>query len=539
MRYAFKAILPVALAVAAAGCSDFLSGADNDPNNPNTLTRPGPLYISIQALQSLQFEGQLARNAAEYVQQVAGNSRQQIGYDLYQMDPVTIDAQWAAVYASARTSQGGGGLLDIRKMEHLARSLNDSIYVGIAKVYEALVMGTAASIWGDIPYREAADSNNLTPAFDPQLQVYQDVLVQLDSAITFLSATTGGTNVGPPSDNAELIYNNIGDDVDALAAVYKQVAHSLKARYYLHLAEGDASNYALALAEAQLGISTSANDMLWFHDASPTGRNVWWQFMDNRGDIGPGAAMLEILKRRITAGTEDTERRDFYFTPAQYDPDPDVEGDEVDVGFYGYRPGGTVETTAGGIYDGSGSPAGAGGGGDLGGHYSNFNFINIDLDAGDLRMPIITFAETKLIAAEAAFRIGGTGAAQPFFNAARTDRSYGARGNTPVTFSPLPLVPLVTATLQNIMEEKYVALFLNIESWNDYKRTCLPSLAPAPSSLSSATPGVEIAGRLPYGISDINANPHLPPGVTPTGRNANDPAACPRLDYTATVPRGN
>src|SRR5262245_59971197 len=128
MRYAFKAVLPLMFALAAAGCSDYLSNADQDPNNPNKLTRPGPLYISIQALQSVQFEGQMARNAPEYVQQVAGNSRQQIGYDLYQMDPVTIDPQWFSVYGSARTIQGGGGLLDIRKMQQLARSLNDSIY---------------------------------------------------------------------------------------------------------------------------------------------------------------------------------------------------------------------------------------------------------------------------------------------------------------------------------------------------------------------------------------------------------------------------
>ena len=56
--------------------------------------------------------------------------------------------------------QGGGGLLDIHKMQQLARAVNDSIYIGIAKVYEALVIGMAASIWGDIPYREAADSTN-------------------------------------------------------------------------------------------------------------------------------------------------------------------------------------------------------------------------------------------------------------------------------------------------------------------------------------------------------------------------------------------
>jgi hypothetical protein len=538
MRHSLKLLLSAALALGTAACSDFLSGpgVDEDPNNITRLTRPGPLYIGIQALQSVQFEGQLARNAAEYVQQIAGNSRQQIGYDLYQMDPTTIDPHFFSVYGSAVTIQGGGGLLDIHKMQQLARAVNDSIYIGIGKVYEALVIGTAASIWGDIPYREAADSTNETPAFDPQLQVYADMLAQLDSAILFLAATPNPPNVGPPADNAELVYVDRGSNTAALAQVYTQVAHSLKARYHMHLAEVDPANYALALAEVPLGINAPANDMLWYHDATPTGNNVWWQFMSARGDIGPGAALIEILKRRIAAGVETDERLNFYFTQAQYDP-TSTPGDEVPVGFFGFRPGGSRNLqTAPGIYNGNGSPAASGSPADDGGDYSGFTFIDFNTDPGDMRMPVITYAETQLIGAEAAFQTGGQGAAQPFLDAARANRSYGARGATPNVFTPLAPVP---ATLENIMEEKYVTLFLNIEAWNDYKRTCLPTLAPAPASLGNTTPGTEpIPGRLPYGISEINANPNTP-NVSPVGRNANDPNPCPVLNYATSVPLGN
>src|SRR3954463_10645120 len=307
MRHSLRFVLSAALAFSATGCGDFLSGpgVDQDPNNITKLTRPGPLYIGIQALQSVQFEGQLARNAAEYVQQVAGHSRQQIGYDLYGMDPSTIDPHFYSVYGSAVTIQGGGGLLDIHKMQQLARAVNDSIYIGIGKVYEALVIGMAASIWGDIPYREAADSTNLPPAFDPQLQVYSDVLTQLDSAIMFLAATPAPPNAGPPSDNSELVYLDRGGDAAALAAVYTQVAHSLKARYHMHLAEVDPSHYALALAEVPLGIHTPTTDLLWFHDQSPPGQNFWCRFMAPKPDIGPGGALIELMKRRIAQGIDD------------------------------------------------------------------------------------------------------------------------------------------------------------------------------------------------------------------------------------------
>ena len=539
MRHSLNLVLSAALALGTAGCNDFLSGdgVDRDPNNITRLTRPGPLYIGIQALQSVQAEGQLARSAAEYVQQIAGNSRQQIGFDLYQMDQVTIDPHFYSVYGSSIAVQGGGGLLDLHKMQQFARAVNDSIYIGIAKVYEALVIGNAASIWGDIPYREAADSTNDAPAFDPQLQVYADVIAQLDSAILFLAATPSAPNVGPSGDNAELIYTDRGANTAALAAVYTQVAHSLKARYYMHQAEVNPANYALALAEVPLGINSTANDMLWYHDQSPGGANVWWQFMGARGDIAPGAALIEILKRRRAAGVDTDERLNFYFTPAAYDPTPATAGDEVPVGFFGYRPGGsTALQTAPGVYSGTGSPAGAGAPADDGGDYSLFNFIDAGVDPGDVRMPVITYAETQLIGAEAAFQVGGAGAAQPFLDAARANRSYGSRAAVPITFTPLAPVP---ATLESIMEEKYVTLFLNIEAWNDYKRTCLPALASAPAALTSTTPRADpIPGRLPYGISEVNANPNTP-NVSPTGRNANDPNPCPALNYTSSVPLAN
>ena len=278
MKNIVKSLLSLTLAMGTAGCNDFLSGpgVDQDPNSILNLSRPGPLYIGIQAAQSVQFEGQLARLAAEYTQQVSGFSRQSIGFDRYGMDPVTIDPEWIAVYGSNRTLGGGGGLLDIRKMQQLARKLGDSTYIGIGKVYEALVMGMAADLWGDVPYREAADSTNETPAFDSQLQVYADVLAQLDSAITIYLPAASASNLGPPQDNAELIYG--GRSVEDLRTTYTQVAHTLKARYYLHLAEGDPSNYANALAEVPLGISSPANDFNWYHDATPNGNNIWYQF---------------------------------------------------------------------------------------------------------------------------------------------------------------------------------------------------------------------------------------------------------------------
>jgi hypothetical protein len=91
--------------------------------------------------------------------------------------------------------------------------------------------------------------------------------------------------------------------------------------------------------------------------------------------------------------------------------------------------------------------------------------------------------------------------------------------------------------MQSIMTEKYVALFQNIEVWNDYKRTCIPALQP----FSNPSFGNQIPGRLYYGSAEENTNPNTPTAaaqlqhggdvVSGAGiigfRNPNDPDPCP------------
>ena len=538
MRYALKAALGLALVFGAAACSDFLSGPgiDTDPNNINKLTRPGALYFGVQAAQVVQREGQLARDAVQYVQQVAGTSRQSIGFDRYTTTPQDLDTYFGAVYGSTRTITGGGGLLDIRKMQQIARHLDDSLYIGLGKVYEALIMGYAADLWGDVPYREAGDSTNLTPHFDPQLQVYADILAQLDSAITIYLPASGPSNLGPAQDNAELIYR--GREAE-LPRLYTAVAHSLKARYYMHLAEVDPANYARALAEVGPpglnsggpGISSPDDDFQWYSDATPNGNNIWWQFSLTRADVGPGSALVSIIKRRMAAGIEDGARAAFYFSCA------DCDGSAND--FYGARPGAARNLQAApGVDNGDGSPNG---------NYSFFgSFIDGSLitnSSGNFRQQEISWTETQLIGAEAALATGQAGLAQQYLDAVRANRVYGTLDGTRVQFPPLASAP---ATLQNIIEEKYISLFLNPEVWNDYKRTCLPALAPA-AQPNSTTPGTTpIAGRLPYGFTELNANPNTPTTVNSVGtalsstsRNPNDPASCPVLNYLNSAPLAN
>ena len=117
------------------------------------------------------------------------------------------------------------------------------------------------------------------------------------------------------------------------------------------------------------------------------------------------------------------------------------------------------------------------------------------------RQPLVTYVENELILAEAAFQIGD-GSAQTHLDNART-----AQG--------LATIPL--ASLATIMTEKYIALFQNLEVWNDYKRTCIPALTPA----SGAS---RIPVRLGYPLSERTANPSI--SSPRPARNWNDPNPC-------------
>lgn len=66
------------------------------------------------------------------------------------------------------------------------------------------------------------------------------------------------------------------------------------------------------------------------------------------------------------------------------------------------------------------------------------------------------------------------------------------------------------------MEQKYIALFLHQEAWNDYKRTCLPDINPAA--------GKRVPGRILYPSPERASNTNLP-AVEPE-RNDNDPQPC-------------
>lgn len=443
-RLAVTALLP---ALVAVGCSDWLTGnkLTNDPNNPTTAARSN-LLVGIQAGQTVLQTGDLARLFSMWMQQMAGTDRQYVSLGVYTYDEDAFSADWTAIYA-------GGGLIDIRALQKAALDANDTTYAGVGYVLEGWTMGTAASIWGDIPYSQAV-SDVLQPKLDSQQVVYATVQAKLDTAIAYL-ACTSPTCAGPGS--ADLWYG--GDPT-----LWTALAHTLKARFYMHVAERIPQAYDSAFAQTDSGIASPAGDLNSFQSDIPQEQNIWFQFMQKQrqGYISAGAFLVNLLKAQNDPRLQD------YFEP---------------IG-------------GGGIV---GAPPNTAG---------NFSQLNpATRGAPSFKQPMVTFAENELIRAEAALKKStpDQAAADAAYNAART------AANLPTASG---------VNLPTIMNEKYISLFQNgIEVWNDYKRTCLPAITPA-------QPG-GVPRRLLYPLSaERNANPNVPPPQQQPLFNWNDPNAC-------------
>ena len=426
------AIVPLLI---AAACSNFLTGdkLSGDPNQPQTANR----YLLLNGVQATQFTnltGAAARAFGIFTQQFAGTDRQYASLEVYDF---TSD-DYATTF---NTSYSAGGLVDIRKMEDDSRTAGDKVFLGVAQVWEAMTIGNATTLFGDVPYREAAQIAIANPHFDPQAQIYGDLQLLLDSAIANLSTNTG---LGPQA--YDLVYGATGANP---ASVQKWVAaaHTLKARFYMHLAEKDPSNYARALAQANLGISNPANDFTTYQSATPGEENIWYQFSVRERDsyIRASSTLVNLLVAR------NDPRLPNYFAPV------------ASGAYLGSAPGAKDQSAS--------------------------TLSDTRANAG-FRQPLITADENLLLRAEAKYQTGDVTATSDL-NTERARHGLAA------------VVATGSALLQAIAEEEYIALFQNIEVMALYSRTCYPNITPADG-------GNNVPRRFYYSTDERNANPNIP-----------------------------
>ncbi|HKJ30927.1 MAG TPA: SusD/RagB family nutrient-binding outer membrane lipoprotein, partial [Balneolales bacterium] len=237
-----------------SGCKEFTKGYSEDPNNPKDA--PGQLIMpAAQVAQILFLEGETARLAGIWAGQFTGSDRQYASYQSYNVTAQDFDNMWFNVYPSV--------IKQARIIEGKADSLQNQKLLGLAQIMEAHTMGAITSLWGDVPYTEAADVQQFpNPTYDNQVDIYNALQQKLTTAMSNLNGS------GSLNSNDDIFYNS---DINK----WIKAAHTLKARFYLHM-----KDYQNALNEAMQGIDSPDGSLIAQHGTSYLGSfNIYYSFL--------------------------------------------------------------------------------------------------------------------------------------------------------------------------------------------------------------------------------------------------------------------
>ena len=420
-----------------------------------------------------------ARDAMIWLNQANGEDRQYKALNNWNNTTASeFDDSWNNAYVNCITQ---AKLTQVKA----AKEVNPNLK-GAAQVIEAHCMGTVTSLWGDAPYSELdITGNNLSPKYDTQASIYAKLQILLDEAIVNLSSSVGS---GIPI-KADIYYAG-------KKSKWIKLAHSLKARYYLHV-----KDYANAKTQALLGIDVAADDLkAVFGNSYVQNFNPYYSFLVYDRDTymsgdSYAARLLDPTDAlyRGNSKTDETSRFEFIYNTDYFSPY------SLNVNCADYYSPSSIDDIERGKF-GSDSP-----------------------------LPLVTYGEMLLIIAEADARISfSTGLAS--YNIYRSLLNTGySIGVTNVGFgfgidiepykyapydavdfdasgieNPLPSITNQNALLREIMQERYIYLMANFEGFNDFGRT---------NNMAEIQLKAGYAGtpqRFLYPQVEVNANPNTP-----------------------------
>ena len=416
MKNTFSLIL-IASMLMLASC-EIPTDLNDNPNEITLQDVDASLFLNGAQLANIMVQNShLNRITGMFSGQLIGYTSLYSNIYGYSLSTVESNDEWNGCYTGVLTN-----------VRHIVEAVpDDKLLVGIAKVIEAHAVGTLAILMGDVPYSEAVNDAVEDPVFDSQLEVLAAMTTLLDGAISDL----GSASSRPES--YDIYYD--GDKDKWLAAAY-----TLKARYALIQ-----SNYSAALTAANMGISSSADDMNFIPrgDAavSEGDKNLFNAILSGSrtGDLGnDGSYLLELLNDttsayRGNAKTNETARHKYY----------------------------KIDDTSG---EG-----------------------NLGVIERFEPMPMVTYSENQLIKAEAAARTGADGLGH--LNDYRAWLASGGRLNatfnsdTTIQYDAYVSadfasggmensdgVSAETALLREIIEERYVSGFGTYMPFNDHRR---------------------------------------------------------------------
>ena len=432
--------------LASSGCKKFID-VNTDPNNAVDGTEATILPPVEIAIADEMYGGNAAFIVQNFMQTTAINQPlPQIGN--YLEINSDLDGDWGVYYNTV--------LINLKIINTKAVADGKLNYAAISQILSALALGNATDLWGDIPYSQALQGTaNLSPVYDKQEDIYKDIQTLLDKGIADINA---GTTTVPGSD--DFFYT--GD-----MSKWKMLAYSLKARYYMHLTKAPgytaAAQAQLALAALTNAMQSSDDDLEYIFPGAAGQTNPWY---NNFNQVSTAVISSDFVDTLVT---RNDPRLSKMVSPS------------TETGLY------------------TGREIGDAAAGDLE-SYSYPSSYYMGIGAGVYMM---SYSETLFLKAEATYIVSGYAAAQSIYQSAVTAHmtKVGVAAADITTYLNSRGTLTAANAEQRIIEEKFISNYLNLEIFNDWRRTGYPTMVKVPNALS------DIPRRVLYPEVEITTNP--------------------------------
>ncbi len=418
----FNYIYILAFTLLMAGCK---KGYFDLNENPNQVSRPGlPSMLSTATHKSGINSYNVASITSQFVQYLAGPAAGG-STDTYQV--VDYSGTWDAIYYA---------LADIYDLRELAVEAGSSEYIGVANVLLAYNLSLAADIWGAVPFSEAFQGGNLTPVYDSEQAIYNEIVSLLDAGITELSKTDATIKLAAASD---MIHGTTGD----VRPKWLKTAYALKARALIKVSKTPGFNAAAVLQAIDNAYTGNEDDAGMGNFAL---RNNWAGVARSNAALTLGGWLSEQLVDHLNGTTYGVF-------------DPRIEK--------------ITDLTVDGIYIGTVNGAGN--------RPPNNNTVKDECyvalsspwTGDDSPLWLVTFAELKFIEAEAALDSDPGRAYNAYIagiTASMNKLEVEPAKRDAYLAEPGVAVGADDLTRNLIFKEKYVVTYLNPEAWNDVRR---------------------------------------------------------------------
>lgn len=449
-----------------SGCNDFLS-VNEDPNNPTVA--PVSSLITTATFETAENHFRVADNTSYFVQYLASPNP---GNVTDTQQPVSYGNVWFELY---------NVLTDLTDLEAIAEQQDgNSEALGIAKLLKAMNLGLLADNWGSAPYSQAfRGEETLQPEYDSGEALYEEIFTLIDEGIAILEQGNFTTTVG----EEDFIYE--GD-----TQKWIKTGYFLRARYLNHLSETDQYDPQAVLdALDQAYESTDDDAQLTYYQEE---MNPWAEIAIDNANLLLGGWLSEQIVGYLNGDT-------FGFV------DPRID-------FY-------TDPNDNGEYIGTRNGAGRGDAPEQGVRV----VLTTDTYYASETAPLLiaTYFEQKFIEAEAAFRAGQTGRAyEAYLDAISAQMSkVGVADEEIEAYLSNESVGVGQGdlTLDDIFQEKYVAMYLHPESWVDVRRHDYDYVGmELPENLNPDLNG-EFIRRLAYPDSETQRNGENVPEIDLNG----------------------